>query len=124
MVNLIATFTAHLSENWGYLSLSPLFGGNVFSVLFGRNLDAHERDPAKKTFMPPPSRIPPRQCLDGLTCYVDSLHLTIGACTFAIVLGMWTAWRDRKKAMEVDRDGTYRTLPEVIWEEEEEEETE
>lgn len=31
----------HFSENWGFLSLSPLLGGNLFSIAFGRNLDAH-----------------------------------------------------------------------------------
>lgn len=33
---------AHFSENWGFLSLSPLVGGNLFSIVFGRNLNAHE----------------------------------------------------------------------------------
>ncbi|KAE9407195.1 MFS general substrate transporter [Gymnopus androsaceus JB14] len=108
----------HFSENWGYFSLSPLFGGNIFSILFGRNLDAHEQDPTEKTFSAPLSRIPPRQCLQGLPCYVDSLYLTIGACAVAMVLSVWAAWRDRKKTMEGDRDGVYRRLPEVIWEEE------
>ncbi|KAJ4479063.1 major facilitator superfamily domain-containing protein [Lentinula aciculospora] len=112
----------HFSENWGYLSLSPLFGGNIFSVAFGRNLDAHERS-TESSYMPPPARIPSRQCLDGLSCYVDSLHLTIGACSCALALSIWAVLRDRKKvaAAEVDRDGVYRRLPEVIWEEEEEE---
>ncbi|KAJ3740820.1 major facilitator superfamily domain-containing protein [Lentinula detonsa] len=108
----------HFSENWGYLSLSPLFGGNIFSVAFGRNLDAHERS-AESAYMPPPPGIPPRQCLDGLTCYVDSLHLTIGACICALALSIWAVWRDRKRTAEVDQD--YRRLPDVIWEEEEEE---
>ncbi|KAE9407188.1 hypothetical protein BT96DRAFT_971416 [Gymnopus androsaceus JB14] len=101
------------------LPLSPLRRKHL-SVLFGRNLDAHERDPTEKTYMPPPSRIPPRQCLQGLPCYVDSLYLTIGACAVAMVLSVWAAWRDRNKAMEGDREGVYRRLPEVIWEEEEE----
>ncbi|KAJ3998319.1 major facilitator superfamily domain-containing protein [Lentinula boryana] len=108
----------HFSENWGYLSLSPLFGGNIFSVAFGRNLDKHERS-AESAYMPPPPGIPPRQCLDGLTCYVDSLHLTIGACVCALALSIWAVWRDRKRIAEVDQD--YRRLPDVIWEEEEEE---
>jgi hypothetical protein len=42
----ISIFLAHFSENWGYISLSPLFAGNFFSVAFGRNLDAHEREAA------------------------------------------------------------------------------
>ncbi|KAG6840372.1 hypothetical protein C0991_007147, partial [Blastosporella zonata] len=32
---------AHFSENWGYLSASPIVAGNLFALLFGWNLDAH-----------------------------------------------------------------------------------
>ncbi|KAI0717569.1 MFS general substrate transporter [Cerioporus squamosus] len=32
----------HFSENYGFLSISPLFGGNIFSIMFGRNLDSHD----------------------------------------------------------------------------------
>ncbi|RPD70380.1 MFS general substrate transporter [Lentinus tigrinus ALCF2SS1-7] len=32
----------HFSENYGFVSLSPLFGGNIFSIMFGRNLDSHD----------------------------------------------------------------------------------
>ncbi|KAJ7712716.1 hypothetical protein DFH07DRAFT_1019374 [Mycena maculata] len=28
--------TAHFSKNWGFLSLSPMVGGNLFSIAFGR----------------------------------------------------------------------------------------
>ena len=31
---------AHFSENWGYLCMSPI-AGNLFSIVFGRNLDSH-----------------------------------------------------------------------------------
>ncbi|KAI0771714.1 MFS general substrate transporter [Trametes elegans] len=34
----------HFSENWGFVSLSPMLGGNIFSLAFGRNLDAHGTD--------------------------------------------------------------------------------
>lgn len=29
----------HFSENWGFLSLAPMFAGNLFSLAFGANLD-------------------------------------------------------------------------------------
>ncbi|KAF5352104.1 hypothetical protein D9757_013761 [Collybiopsis confluens] len=155
-------YGTHFSENWGYLSLSPLLGGNIFSVAFGRNLDAHERDPNKSTsslvsrlipstllssLAPPPSspssltssstslsslssssstslpsQIPARQCLQGLDCYVDSLKLTMAACVCAIGLSVWMVWRDRRRALEMDKEGFYKRLPEVIWEEDGEEE--
>ncbi|KAI0368451.1 MFS general substrate transporter [Pilatotrama ljubarskyi] len=34
----------HFSENWGFVSLSPMIGGNILSIAFGRNLDAHGTD--------------------------------------------------------------------------------
>ncbi|KAF9067639.1 major facilitator superfamily domain-containing protein [Rhodocollybia butyracea] len=101
----------HFSENWGYLSLSPLIGANIFSLAFGRNIDAHQR--TDTGYMPPPAKIPARQCLEGLACYVDSIYLTIGACTCAIALSIWTAWRDRRKQAEAGRVGGYSRL-EVI----------
>ncbi|KAI8984864.1 MFS general substrate transporter [Trametes punicea] len=34
----------HFSENWGFVSLSPMLGGNIFSIAFGRNIDSHGTD--------------------------------------------------------------------------------
>ena len=36
---LIRLTTVHFSENWGFISLAPMFAGNLFSLAFGRNLD-------------------------------------------------------------------------------------
>ncbi|KAJ8522776.1 hypothetical protein ONZ45_g655 [Pleurotus djamor] len=40
---------AHFSEASGYIGLSPLILGNIFSIMFGRNLDAHQTDTIKPT---------------------------------------------------------------------------
>ncbi|GLB43770.1 putative nodulin-like [Lyophyllum shimeji] len=32
---------AHFSENFGYIAVSPIISGNLFALVFGRNLDAH-----------------------------------------------------------------------------------
>ncbi|EAU82411.2 hypothetical protein CC1G_11097 [Coprinopsis cinerea okayama7 len=32
----------HFSENWGFLSMSPMFAGNFFSLVFGYTLDKNE----------------------------------------------------------------------------------
>ncbi|KAK7444060.1 hypothetical protein VKT23_015457 [Stygiomarasmius scandens] len=106
----------HFSENWGYLSLSPLFGGNIFSVAFGRNLDAHESPITSPVAV---TELPVRQCLDGRLCYVDSLQLTIGACLLSMLLNAWAAWRDRRRSVIVNSNQFVRR-PEVIWEEDEE----
>ncbi|TFK64184.1 MFS general substrate transporter [Pluteus cervinus] len=43
----------HFSENWGYLSSSPVFAGNFFSMIFGKNLDEHAGLPGKPDAQPP-----------------------------------------------------------------------
>jgi hypothetical protein len=86
-----------------------MIAGNLFSVAFGRNLDAHEPGAAQANIAPAPSR----QCLDGRQCYVDTLHITIAACFLAMVLSVWAAWRDRRKIAAAERT-VWR--PDVVWE--------
>ncbi|KAJ7886216.1 major facilitator superfamily domain-containing protein [Mycena olivaceomarginata] len=86
---------SHFSENWGYLSLSPLVGGNLFSIAFGRNLDAH--DPGETTAAVTAVRTVAHQCLEGRSCYVATLGLTGAACFAAILLSALAAWRERRK---------------------------
>lgn len=123
----IHCLTAHFSENWGVLCLASLFGGNVFSIMFGRNLDAHESTSTpgqtsgtvrmlskRLASLALRAGLPDdRQCFDGRACYISSIHVTTGACTLALVLSLWAALRNRKQTMEKLHD-------EVLWEEEEE----
>ncbi|OCH93252.1 MFS general substrate transporter [Obba rivulosa] len=118
---------AHFSENWGCVSLSPMVGSNIFSLAFGRNLDAHDRKPERlngTTFVSDVRSILRRagapsstaQCFDGRTCYADTLKLTIAACCVALGLAIYAGYRDYQRSpiivvKEVDVD------PE--WEEEE-----
>lgn len=94
----ILFFSAHFSENWGYLSLSPMAGGNLFSIIFGRNLDKH--DVTNTNNQLPIVKAAPfaaPQCLLGLECYVDTLYLTAGATFLAMLLSIWAGYRDRMK---------------------------
>ncbi|KAL4067164.1 major facilitator superfamily domain-containing protein [Scleroderma yunnanense] len=100
---------AHLSENWGYLCMAPLVGGNLFSIMFGRNLDAHT--PSADPDMSPGaghgltvlrwliSRDVPteRQCLAGRECYISSLQVTLMVCIVALALSTWAGIRDRRR---------------------------
>ena len=117
-------WTAHFSENWGFVSLSPMLGGNVFSIAFGRNLDAHSDDgptttaasltsflASSSTLSPlsalsSTSALPvgarggipdPHHCIVGRECYADSLKMTIVACCLALALGIYAGWRDYKR---------------------------
>ncbi|KAJ7039436.1 major facilitator superfamily domain-containing protein [Mycena alexandri] len=111
---------SHFSENWGFLSLSPLVGGNLFSIAFGRNLDAHE--PGESTAAVAVAdavtrralRVTAHQCLEGRSCYVSTLGLTGTACFAAILLSALTAWRERRKLLAAGVGGAGRTR--VIWE--------
>ncbi|EGN92319.1 hypothetical protein SERLA73DRAFT_191271 [Serpula lacrymans var. lacrymans S7.3] len=106
---------AHLSENWGYVSLSPLVGGNLFSLAFGRNLDAHApHDTLTSRVASIVRRELPsdHQCFDGRDCYVTSLNMTVAACLFALILSVWAGWRDRQKAGMAVKGRS----PEVVWE--------
>ena len=101
--------------------MSPVIAGNLFSLVFGRNLDAHER-PTRPSFDPHELRrtVSGPQCLEGRKCYVDTIYLT-AFCTFlAILLSMWAGYRDRQKIVASQRQtrSGAGTL-DVIWEDRE-----
>jgi hypothetical protein len=96
---------AHFSENWGLLSLSPVIGGNIFSLVFGRNLDAHSRAVPTAPISQSTS-----QCMQGVQCYMTSLYMTVWACFLASVLAAWAGWRDRKNHIIMKTN-----VPEVVW---------
>ena len=87
--------TAHFSENWGYLCLSPIVAGNLFSIVFGRNLDAHDGSHTSNAPLADGYSAP--QCLQGLNCYVDTIYLTMLATFLCVLLSIWAGYRDRVK---------------------------
>ncbi|TEB28962.1 MFS general substrate transporter [Coprinellus micaceus] len=97
----------HFSENWGYLSLSPMIGGNLFSLVFGYNLDNKDEGSSPPSHKPVShvSRLVTRgglpsndiRCSNGLGCYKDSIYMTIAATVLALGLSIWASVRDRKK---------------------------
>lgn len=117
LIVVIHVLQGHFSENWGFVSLAPLIGGNVFSILFGRDFDSHV--PAEKTDVNISKRaivgntnlirtlLYPRAggieepgkrlCLEGRTCYVGTLRITTIACMAALLLSSVAAWRDWRK---------------------------
>ena len=72
-----------------------MIGGNVFSIAFGRNLDAHApAGPALNSTAAPPPSDASHQCLQGRECYAGSLVMTTAACALALALGVYAGWRD------------------------------
>ncbi|KJA16098.1 hypothetical protein HYPSUDRAFT_47749 [Hypholoma sublateritium FD-334 SS-4] len=86
----------HFSENWGYLSMSPMAAGNFFSLIFGRNLDAHDPGTTDDALLTRVAASAP-QCLEGIECYVDTIYLTAGATFLSMLLSIWAGYRDRQK---------------------------
>ena len=90
--------SAHFSENWGYLALSPILAGNLFSLIFGRNLDAHSPPSHDALLNPHPIHVyTAPECLLGRNCYLDTIYLTIIATFLGILLSIWAGYRDRLK---------------------------
>lgn len=88
--------SGHFSENWGFLSLAPVVGGNILSLAFGENLDAHE--PKDDGLLSVRSGVGAHSdCKLGRECYVGTLHLTTGLCAVALGMTVWTA--DRKSVV-------------------------
>ena len=94
--NIEFYLSAHFSENWGYLSLSPIVAGNIFSLVFGRNLDARGSPAHDAPIEAPPSIdvYSAPQCLLGLQCYRDTIYLTMITAFIAILLSIWAGYRD------------------------------
>lgn len=98
---------AHFSENWGFVSFSPVLGGNLFSLMFGRYLDAHA--PSQDTDSSLGARVvsliglvsrelpSEHQCFDGKACYLGSLQVTLVACIVSLGLSWWAGIRDGQK---------------------------
>ncbi|KAF8318221.1 MFS general substrate transporter [Clavulina sp. PMI_390] len=96
---------SRFSRNWGTVALSPVLGGNLFSIAFGRNLDKHASQEPMTLLSAPITGLVARGglpdatehlCYDGVACYVDSLHMTIVASVAALALAGVVVWRDRK----------------------------
>lgn len=87
---------ARFSQNWGFVAVAPVVGANVFSLIFGNNLDAHAGKGAPQVRGLPIDSDKEHQCYEGRVCYAGSLKMTVVACSLALVLSVIAAWRHRK----------------------------
>ncbi|KAF7559454.1 hypothetical protein G7046_g4693 [Stylonectria norvegica] len=71
------TFGIHgLSQNWGFMTLSPVISSNVFNIFYGKIYDQHSVvQPGGERF-----------CLDGLECYRSAYWVTLGACGLGLIV--------------------------------------
>ncbi|KAK3991347.1 major facilitator superfamily domain-containing protein [Cladorrhinum sp. PSN332] len=85
------TFGIHgLSQNWGFMTLSPVLSGNIFNLFYGYVFDSHvilgdDGD---------------RMCPDGLDCYQKAYFVTLGACGLGLAVTLMTIIRERQRVEE------------------------
>jgi hypothetical protein len=68
-----------ISQNWGWMNLSPVLFGQFFNIIYGRVYDHH-------------SIITPgglRDCVDGRECYSNAYWVTFGASVLSVLISLW-----------------------------------
>ncbi|KAF7715538.1 Uncharacterized protein PECH_004743 [Penicillium ucsense] len=92
LFGVFPSLTAHtfgiggLSQNWGVMTLAPVFSGNVFNLLYGTVYDrhsiiGHDGD---------------RECHDGLACYRSAYYLTFFSGLAGVAVCLWSIIRERQ----------------------------
>ena len=69
-----------LSQNWGFMTLSPVISSNIFNLFYGATYDQH-------SIVKPGGE---RVCLEGLDCYKPAYWVTLGACVLGLAVTLWT----------------------------------
>jgi hypothetical protein len=69
-----------LSQNWGTMTIAPVFSGNLFNLFYGIVYDSHSE------IRPDGGRV----CDDGLVCYRSAYLVTLGACVMGLVVSLWS----------------------------------
>lgn len=74
------TFGIHgLSQNWGFMTLAPVFSSNIFNLIYGTVLDHHS------VFEPSGERA----CHEGLECYRAAYGITFASCVVGVAITVW-----------------------------------
>lgn len=69
-----------LSQNWGWMTLSPVLSSNAFNIFYGTVYDEH-------SVVEPNGE---RACDLGLECYKSAYWATFFACFAGIAVTLWT----------------------------------
>ncbi|KAK2067792.1 hypothetical protein P8C59_001499 [Phyllachora maydis] len=65
-----------LSQNWGYMTLSPIVTGNAFNIFYGAIFDSHSVEGPGGELL----------CLEGLECYREAYLMTLAACVVGLFI--------------------------------------
>ncbi|KFA61551.1 hypothetical protein S40285_04020 [Stachybotrys chlorohalonatus IBT 40285] len=74
-----------MSQNWGFISFSPVISSNIFNLFYGKIYDAH-------SVIEPTGE---RSCDDGLECYRSAYGITLFACIIGFVTSVWVIQHQR-----------------------------
>lgn len=75
-----------LSQNWGVMTLAPVFSGNVFNLFFGAIYDQH-------SIVGPNGE---RDCSDGLQCYQAAYYMTFFSGLAGVVVSLFSIWQENR----------------------------
>lgn len=75
-----------LSQNWGFMTLSPVISSNIFNLFYGLVLDAHSVVEADGK----------RRCEEGIECYRSAYIVTLSACGLGLIVTLWVIWHQAK----------------------------
>ncbi|ORY63108.1 major facilitator superfamily domain-containing protein [Pseudomassariella vexata] len=76
-----------LSQNWGFITLSPVISSNPFNLFYGYIFDRHSVVEPDGT----------RTCTEGLACYRTAYLVTLCACGLGVVVTLWVIWHQRRE---------------------------
>ncbi|ETS83772.1 hypothetical protein PFICI_05648 [Pestalotiopsis fici W106-1] len=79
-----------LSQNWGYMTLSPVISSNIFNLFYGWVFDAH-------SIVEPDGS---RDCTEGLSCYRAAYLVTICACALGVVVTLAVIWVQKQARLK------------------------
>ncbi|KAI0459677.1 MFS general substrate transporter [Xylaria acuta] len=75
-----------LSQNWGFMTLSPVISGNIFNLLYGFVLDARSVVEADGK----------RRCEEGIECYRSAYVITLSSCGLGLGVTLWVIWHQAR----------------------------
>ncbi|KAI1120884.1 MFS general substrate transporter [Nemania abortiva] len=75
-----------LSQNWGFMTLSPVISSNIFNLFYGLVLDAHSVVEADGK----------RRCEEGIECYRSAYAVTLSACGLGLGVTLWVIWHQAR----------------------------
>ncbi|KAI9780225.1 MAG: hypothetical protein M1835_004534 [Candelina submexicana] len=84
-----------LSQNWGTMTLAPIFSGNIFNLIYGAIYDRH-------SIVLPGGE---RDCPEGLKCYRSAYWVTFAGSVLGVAISLWRARHEYVKKARWLREG-------------------